>query len=337
MKMIQMICPSCEAELEMDAGFAGGVCRCSHCATLMIVPRVSGSKAEQLLRRDSPTANGNTRQFSHSGTPSDHSVIQGRLTTASGRVVDVSVLKEIPTAVRRRKGVRAVTIAMFGFIMVVLIGVCITAISLVVNPEPPGPQTVETFTFDRQANPLKIPEPNVLGLPLAQQTVLMLDLTGMSDEIWASLSPLLSDALGRSSRSIRLGLVVYDESGLVTRWGDQPQRLGSHDALKVREMINGLRLRNDPAGVAVLSQCAAVIADMNPERVIVITARAIDEDEVTPFANKIGSAPVDVVVIDEDSDALDRLTRERDGIYRALDSRIDLRRWVEQADAPSSP
>lgn len=40
--------------LELDAGFAGGVCRCSNCRTLMTVPKTSGGQAEQLVRPSAP-------------------------------------------------------------------------------------------------------------------------------------------------------------------------------------------------------------------------------------------------------------------------------------------
>ena len=54
---IELNCPGCETLLELDAGFAGGVCRCSTCATLMTVPAETGAAApERLLRPESPDA-----------------------------------------------------------------------------------------------------------------------------------------------------------------------------------------------------------------------------------------------------------------------------------------
>lgn len=46
MPVIDLECPNCHESLELDAGFAGGVCRCANCGTLMTVPENAGEKAE---------------------------------------------------------------------------------------------------------------------------------------------------------------------------------------------------------------------------------------------------------------------------------------------------
>ena len=55
MDVIELECPHCGDALELDAAFAGGVCRCSTCGTLMTVPAdPSKDRAETLTRRDRP-------------------------------------------------------------------------------------------------------------------------------------------------------------------------------------------------------------------------------------------------------------------------------------------
>lgn len=52
---MELDCPSCELVLEIDIAFAGGVCRCSSCGTLMTVPRdPKHERAESLQRPDRP-------------------------------------------------------------------------------------------------------------------------------------------------------------------------------------------------------------------------------------------------------------------------------------------
>ncbi|MEM6457777.1 MAG: hypothetical protein AAF710_00125 [Planctomycetota bacterium] len=53
-RTIDLECPSCKDLLELDAGFAGGVCRCSSCGILMTVPKLSGGQSEQLVRPSAP-------------------------------------------------------------------------------------------------------------------------------------------------------------------------------------------------------------------------------------------------------------------------------------------
>jgi len=48
--MINLSCPKCETELEIDDGFAGGICRCFDCGTLMTVPAKANGRAEMLTR-----------------------------------------------------------------------------------------------------------------------------------------------------------------------------------------------------------------------------------------------------------------------------------------------
>ncbi|MBI1337104.1 MAG: hypothetical protein GC164_09095 [Phycisphaera sp.] len=75
-------CPSCTDNLEIDIGFAGGVCRCSSCGTLMTVPNDPRTeKVERVSRPDAPgspsPANPSLSPQAQTGAP-----IQ---TTATGR------------------------------------------------------------------------------------------------------------------------------------------------------------------------------------------------------------------------------------------------------------
>ncbi len=56
MQTINLPCPGCHTVLELDAGFAGGVCRCSNCGILMTVP--IDHKHEQAVKYSRPGAPG---------------------------------------------------------------------------------------------------------------------------------------------------------------------------------------------------------------------------------------------------------------------------------------
>lgn len=67
MQTIDLECPGCRTNLELDAGFAGGVCRCFKCGTLMTVPAdPKRERAEKLSRPSRPDAPGGS-----SGRPSE--------------------------------------------------------------------------------------------------------------------------------------------------------------------------------------------------------------------------------------------------------------------------
>lgn len=59
MDEIELECPKCTTWLSLDLGFAGGVCRCSNCGTLMTVPAdPSSEKAEEVVGRRRPARPG---------------------------------------------------------------------------------------------------------------------------------------------------------------------------------------------------------------------------------------------------------------------------------------
>ena len=65
MENIELNCPSCGEQLEIDAAFAGGVCRCFNCGSLMTVPAdPSRERDETLTRDDRPDAPGRHPQTS---------------------------------------------------------------------------------------------------------------------------------------------------------------------------------------------------------------------------------------------------------------------------------
>jgi len=55
MDTIELECPGCAYLLDLDRGFAGGVCRCSNCGTLMTVPAdPTSEQAKRLVRAERP-------------------------------------------------------------------------------------------------------------------------------------------------------------------------------------------------------------------------------------------------------------------------------------------
>ncbi len=98
MQLIEMDCPTCGTPLSLDAGFAGGVCRCSGCGTLMTVPRGAHGRgrSEKKIRPEAPA-----------GRPSSSATVPETLP----REVPVATAEGIPGAASSGKwnpGTRAV-------------------------------------------------------------------------------------------------------------------------------------------------------------------------------------------------------------------------------------
>src|SRR5690606_20021588 len=147
-KPIELECPGCEVNLQLDAGFAGGVCRCFSCGTLMTVPAdASGDRPERLIRParpgeapaqrvKRPARPGRPARPAAPGSPppaeeavpepadeGEHEVY----TTESGRTVRISTRQRIPTATKRRVA-RWMTYAVFGLVIAAIVGMCVFAV-----------------------------------------------------------------------------------------------------------------------------------------------------------------------------------------------------------------
>jgi len=206
--MIKLDCPGCEKGLEIDEGFAGGICRCYDCGTLMTVPEAGGA-AERLERAGRPDTPGG-RPATPGGSAARPKVPeQGAETfvTSTGKQVKVTdeQLRRVVVARKAHMGVRAAVIGGFVALVVILIvllvilsanmlkqaererlaaGGTATGQAAGAGPEVVGTDIVETlFTYDPTANPYLIEEPNLFGLPIetdADQTTLVVVDTSMS-------------------------------------------------------------------------------------------------------------------------------------------------------------
>ncbi|MEM6458856.1 MAG: hypothetical protein AAF710_05635 [Planctomycetota bacterium] len=68
--MLKLVCPSCSFKLEIDAGFAGGVCRCTSCGAVLSVPRDPQRDAPTMIRKPSSSSSGSGRPANPSGSSS---------------------------------------------------------------------------------------------------------------------------------------------------------------------------------------------------------------------------------------------------------------------------
>lgn len=78
MDQIELECPKCKTLLNLDSGFAGGVCRCSNCGTLMTVPSdPSNEKAEEVIGRRRPQRPGSPEGSKRSSRPDTPDAVHG--------------------------------------------------------------------------------------------------------------------------------------------------------------------------------------------------------------------------------------------------------------------
>ncbi|MFN3168681.1 MAG: hypothetical protein ACE37H_16605 [Phycisphaeraceae bacterium] len=235
MQTLELDCPSCGEHLELDTGFAGGVCRCSNCGTLMTVPRDAG-RAERLTApergaelsdatidpadlqelappRPSARSAGGKRGKSKKGkgkSAAQSSTIQaGEYVTASGKVVRVEQATRVPMAQSKRQKVRLVTTLVFAaiiFSVVVIAGVAIWAMvsgGRSADGEQAGAngqQQPPPPTYDASANPYTLGFANVAGVPVTGRVAIVVEASKADSEFWMpAASEMIRAGLGRGN------------------------------------------------------------------------------------------------------------------------------------------
>lgn len=356
MAMLEMNCPACDERLELDAGFAGGVCRCSSCGKLMTVPYAPADRPAHQARPAAPGANvASSRPEAPAadaeadpGAAEPELVIepiagdddeepptdtaQRALTTQSGRTLQVENVAAIPTARRKRPVVRAVTAGSVIGVVAVLIGLIGYGMYSVVAPDPaedPERVVVDHFGYDPQQNIFELDSPNVLGLPFEAITAVIVDASGAGRD-WL---PLVQDAVrvGISDRSgaVRVGL-IYATEPEPRSLADEPESLNELTAERVHRFQEQISAR----GVAPLEPALSAALQWQPRKVILVIGREFEHgpgDEIESALAEHGDVQLDIVAMNMPSSAADALAEAHGGRAVRL-SAGQLRRWYQAAE-----
>lgn len=230
MQTLDIECPSCSEILELDIGFAGGVCRCSNCGTLMTVPSDAG-KAESLIqpassasigsggmssmgvpdsgtRRSKPTSRAHaSRRKSGKKRRTSTTIEAGEYCTASGKVIKLEKTTRVPMAEGKRKKVRAVTgIIFFSMVATVVVATVIGVIMLAGGREDSAGERGGA-TFDPSKNPYTLDFANAMGLPVSDRTVVVVEASEFSAAWVEAASDMLSVGLTRPTKGAEVALV----------------------------------------------------------------------------------------------------------------------------------
>jgi hypothetical protein len=297
---IELNCPGCDTVLELDAGFAGGVCRCSTCGTLMTVPDDPSAKApERLHRPESPDAPAQSPETPDEAAPSAEASAQEQgvttYTTDTGQTVRVDERK-IPMAAMKRKAAKWGTIMVFVAVIGVLIAVSVLAIVILQGSDEQRTreQITQEFGYDPDANPFTADNPNLLGLPLTPRDAVVLD-ASTSRENWIGLAgENLVNALRKLDDGARVAALLAIESG--PRWltpEDALTRVGELDLADLEEQAINL----SGTGRSDIAASVEVAMKLDPDRILLVLGRTIDDAEDRRIREAIGDSATDVDVI----------------------------------------
>lgn len=202
---LELTCPSCEQILMLDAGFAGGVCRCSSCGTLMTVPQVAQPDLvpTKKVRPDTPdhtpqttTSAATKPAYNTNSLPTHPSPSSTHTTTQHATSPDKSASRTAQADViatrsrlNRRFAIRIGIISAF----IALSSIAVFAVSILYHYQTSllaemrkQPDLIVEFAYDPEANPFRLDKPNFLGLQLSPKSVIVVD-TPMTSSRWLGL------------------------------------------------------------------------------------------------------------------------------------------------------
>ncbi len=333
---IELDCPTCETELELDRGFAGGVCRCSTCGTLMLVPNdPAHDRPERLVRPTRPGqpvvahAGGNGEvgrsrsKVSEATLASDTATATeaGTYVTESGRTVEINRHTRIATAKHRRTGVRITTTIVFSLIVAAMLGAGIWAMVVMMSAsdagEPLPPRSMVTlFPYDREVNPYTLDKPNMVGLPIGERTLIVVDASDASGGWLEDMTEAAAKGLSRVGSTAQVRLIYATAGGSVDATGGYIE-VGNWSAADLRKAGGKAKA----GGVADLEGVLAEASTGEITHVILITGRKFNADSAGRIASSLGRAAqarVDVVTIDNFPPSLGDLARDRRGEWVKL-------------------
>lgn len=359
MAMLEMDCPSCGERLELDAGFAGGVCRCSNCGTLMTVPHASADRPARQARPAAPGAGAASSRpeapvadaepadeadetaepeliiepiAAESGDETTSDPDGHVLKTQSGRTVQIENVGAIPTARRKRPVVRAVTAGAVIGVVGLLIGMIAYGMYTVLAPDPaaaPERIVVEHFGYDPEQNVFELESPNVLGLPLEAVTAVIVDASGAGRD-WL---PLVQDAVrvGLADRTgtASVGL-IYAAEPEPRLLAEEPHGLDELTAARLHRFQDTIPAR----GVAPLEPALTAALQWQPRKVILIIGRELEHgpgEEIEAALAEHGDVQLDIVAMDMRSPTAEALAEAHGGRAIGLSSG-QLRRWYRAAE-----
>lgn len=336
---LELECPGCAGLLELDAGFAGGVCRCSLCGTLMTVPADPASHhAERLSRPDSPggrpeapgQAPAPDTVPKAAGEPESESAADAEtFVTDAGRVVRVGAQTVIPTAPKKRAVVRATTAALFFAVVALLLAMMGGAIYVMSREAPPANTedlALQHFQYNRDVNPTTLEAPNVVGMSLGPKPAVIVDASEQSKPWLAQVNRLIAAGLTRGDSGAQVAL-MYAVPGDVAVFDGGMQPIGSLSAQRITRFQEGITASGRPA----LRQAIEAAVEMRPQAIILVIGRRLDDAEARRVRSTLEGAtlPLDVIAVGRDDAALDQLTRDTGGRYQFV-GRATLDNW--QAD-----
>ena len=207
--MIELACPKCNTDLDIDEAFSGSVCRCFKCGTLFIVPKNEDANAQELTRPARPEAPGMAADGTYDLAP---------YSTPTGQSIKITPdqLDRIPVAQQHKKRmiVRGTTVAVvIAILLALFIGVGYGFYILFRGEPEPTTQQIHSETFDIVDNPYFATTPNFFTLPVGARNVFMFDSSAAMSRHIDAVRTAVNIAVATLGQQNHVQVMAWDEQG----------------------------------------------------------------------------------------------------------------------------
>ncbi len=372
MTTIELQCPTCQEMLVLDAGFAGGVCRCSGCGTLMTVPAAAGGTSERLSRPATP--GGRPEAPGMAASPSapssassaktpvhaprrDHETVQppsavrptvvtahtneaGKQTfvTASGRTLELDADAVIPTAAKKQRPVvRATTaIVAVGALLVLVVVTVLVFVWVIKEKTSVDPHTGQPrIGYDVADNPLVNADGRFLYWSLDEPTVIVLDAAGLNRPWLEEMKDVLVDAAAKMPEATPLQVVALTDLGVKT-FPDKLRSWKPGDTAKLRAFLTPIPAMRFPDPVAGLE----TVLKADPRRIILVTGQQLTDrqvDDIDLLLDKHPDTRLSVALLGTHLPRLQTLVNKSGGKYVSMPQEDFLGWYAKIRNATQEP
>ncbi len=261
-------------------------------------------------------------------SPSPPPPEEGTFVTASGKVVRLQP-GHIPTARKRQMVKYTTTIVFFGILGLIVLGCAIAFVAFLHSMNPGSAEEPVTSGYDPNVNLLLPSTAGLLGHRWGSANAVVVDLAGKNPEgWWPIVSPRLTASVVQAAAGARFQFAIVTSSTprLI------PAKPGPLDPAAQKELVQALNSARPPVAPNVVAGLDAALGS-GMKRVVLISGRTFDEAQMAAIQQlwaKHSGVRLDVLLIDQESPALESLAKQQGGWYLCLPLR-QLIIWNQQA------
>ncbi|MEM6259390.1 MAG: hypothetical protein AAGI37_13990 [Planctomycetota bacterium] len=242
------------------------------------------------------------------GRPISTTIETGEYRTASGKVIRVDETTRVPMAESKKKQIRMATTIVFFSIIAVVVVAAVVAIVMITGG-PGGGKAGAAQAYDPAANPYTLEFANVMGLPVTDRTVVVIEASEYSAE-WASVAGDMI-AAGLSQKSSEGEIALVGAGGKPINFAGGPPRKTPIGSAETRGWFEKLPTE----GEADIGASITAALQWEPKTLIVINGytEVADIEAWDALLTKEGGPQVHVVHIGNSSPELEGWAGERGG------------------------